>query len=126
VGRVELHGRLYHWHQQWWSPRVSAIRALYQFGKAPEGEQQLRAMVAESKRPGMICSSYTAPHQFSIAQWQQAVTLAGGLAVGDPIICSARQQCLNQRYSKDDVDNSASAAEAELAEVIRQLSGRLL
>jgi hypothetical protein len=126
VGRVELHGRLYHWHQQWWSPRVSAIRALYQFGKAPEGEQLLRAMVAESKRPGMICSSYTAPHQFSIAQWQQAVTLAGGLAVGDPIICSARQQCLNQRYSKDDVDNSASAAEAELAEVIRQLSGRLL
>jgi hypothetical protein len=125
VGRVELHGRLHHWHQQWWSPRVSAIQVLLQFGKAPEGEQVLRAMVAESKRPAMICSS-TAPHQFSIAQWRQAVTLAGGLAVADPIIRSARQQCLNQRCSKDGLDNSASAAEAELAEVIRQLSGRLL
>ena len=51
---------------------------------------------------------------------------AGGLAVAGPVIRAARQRCRERAWAGPAADFSAEAAQEELAEVIRRLSGRLV
>jgi HEAT repeat protein len=123
TGPYEFDGQLYHWRQERRSPRAAAIRALFRFGWIPEGEGLLKAMIAETMHAAVICGGSAAPHRFSIAQWRRAVAAAGGLSLADPLLRTARQQCLQARCGSNTLPG-AMESEAELAEVIRQLSGR--
>jgi HEAT repeat protein len=125
-GLVELEGRLYHWREERRCPREAALRALFTLGWVPPGDRMLRAMLAESTRTAVLFGGKALPHCFTLAQWRSAVAAAGGLAVADPMIRTARQQCRNQAWSGNKPDPVVYAAEAELAEVIRHLSGRLV
>ena len=111
------------WRRERRCPRDAAVRALFAIGRVPEDDRMLTAMVAESMHAAVICGRHALPHRFTMAQWRGAVAAAGGLAVADPLIRAARQHCRNQG---NDPDDSAHACEAELTEVIRQLSGRLV
>jgi hypothetical protein len=105
---------------------VAAIRALFQLGYVPKDGRILSAMVAASRRAAVVCNGRGTPPRFSIAEWRAAADAAGGPAVASPVIRAARQQCRDQMGSRSDADNTAFAAEVELAEVIRQLDGRLV
>ena len=115
--------QLYHWRRERRCPRDAAVRALFAMGRVPEDGRTLTAMLAESMHAAVICDRHALPHRFTMAQWQGAIAAAGGLAVADPVIRAARQQWRNQ---ENDPDDAADACEAELKDVIRQLSGRLV
>jgi hypothetical protein len=125
AGEFEFEGRLYHWHLRRWCPRAAALSALFAIGWLPEGSQAFTAMLAESRRAAVVCGGRAAPHRFGIGQWRLAIDAAGGLSVADPVLRAARQQCHALSWEGDRSDNTALAAEVELAEVIRRLSGRL-
>ena len=82
----------------------------------------LSAMLAEAVHAQAICGAAGVPPRFTIAQWRRAAEAAGGLARAEPRIRAARQQCRNAPWPGH---NGTAACEAELAEVIRVLSGRL-
>jgi hypothetical protein len=125
-GLFEFEGKLYHWRRERRRPRAAAIRALFQMDWVPKGNTMLRAMLAESMQAAVVCGRCAAPFRFGLRQWRSAVATAGGLAAADPLIRAARQQCHQQAWSGHRGDNTAYAAETELAEVLRQLSGRLV
>jgi hypothetical protein len=83
-------------------------------------------MIAESTHAAVIGGGTAAPHRFGIDRWRVAVAAAGGLSVADPLLRAARQDCRARAWSGDDADGSGFACEAELAEVVRRLSGRLV
>ncbi|MBO0757222.1 MAG: HEAT repeat domain-containing protein, partial [Bradyrhizobiaceae bacterium] len=122
-GEYECEGRLFHWRQERRSPRASAITALFAIGWVPAGDAMLKAMLAESMRAKILCGKSAVACRFTFAQWQQAVDAAGGYSVVGPLIHSARQQVRNERYAGH---NGPHACAAELSEVIRRLSGRLV
>jgi HEAT repeat protein len=122
-GPFESEGRLYHWHRERRSPRASAIRALFAIDCIPNRDKVLAAMLAESMCPWMVMAGGAVPRRFSIDEWRQAASAAGGLAIAEPQIRAARQQCRERHWSGD---TSAFAAEQELAGIIRQISGRLV
>jgi HEAT repeat protein len=122
-GRFECEGRLFHWRRERRSPRASAIDALFAIDRLPSGDAMLTAMLAVAKLTRVICGATTIPHRFTIAQWRQAVDAAGGHAVADSRIRTARQQCRANEWLGH---NGPMNCAAELAEVIRQLSGRLV
>ena len=126
AGEFEFEGRLYHWRREHRAPRAAAVRALFHSGRIPQDGRVLAAMIGESMRPAIICGGRAAPHRFPIEQWRLAANAAGGRAIADPIIRAARQQCHHQAWSDKDVDRMAGDSERELAEVISQLSGRLV
>lgn len=126
AGRFECEGRIYHWRRERRSPRAAAIRALFQIAWVWDGGEMLDAMVAESRHAVALCGGQAVPTRFAIGQWRSAVAAAGGLGVADPKIRAARQRCREAAWSGTDTHGSASACQAELAEVIRQLSGRLV
>ena len=127
AGRFEFRGRIHHWHLRRRCPRAEAIRALSHLGRVPDGDRMLRALIAESQHAEVVCARReTAPHRFGIAAWRAASTAAGGPSVADPLIRTARRRCLERAHSPEDADGVASACEAELDEVIRRLSGRLV
>jgi hypothetical protein len=122
-GRFECDDRLFHWRQERWSPRASAIRALFALGRIPPGDSMLKAMLATSMNARVICGRSAAPHRFAIGQWKEAVAAAGGHAVADARIRAARQQCRAQPWSGN---NAPYICATELEEVVRQLSGRII
>lgn len=126
TGTYRCAGRLYHWRKERRCPRASALEAMFALGQVPAGDRVLRAMLAESTHAAIVCGKTALPHQFLIAQWRSAVAAAGGLAIADPLIRAARQQCRRDAWSGQDTDCSGFACEAELAGVIGQLSGRLV
>jgi hypothetical protein len=126
AGRFEFDGRLYHWHQERRSPRARAIRALFDLGRVPPGLVMLRAMLAAARQSAVVCGRHAAPFRFEYAQWQAAVVAAGGLPVAEPAIRAVRQECRTAAWQGENADTLAFVAEAELAEVIRQLSGRVV
>lgn len=126
LGEFELEGRLYHWRQVRRSARVAAIQAYQSLGRIPEGDGLLRAMLAESMQESVVCGDRVAPQRFPIAQWRTAVVAAGGQAFADPLIRATRQLCRRHAWTGDISDQIAFAADRELAEVIRRLSGRLV
>lgn len=123
TGEFECGGRLFHWHRERRSPRTSAIQALFAIGWKPDNDQMLKAMLAEAKLAKIVCGESAKSHRFPIAQWRMASQAAGGYSVADPLIRAARQQCQNQLQADN---NAASFCAAELSEVIRVLSGRLV
>jgi HEAT repeat protein len=123
TGKFEFEARIYHWRQERRAPRVSALRALFAMDQAPKDERVFKAMLSESVHAATIMAQRTVPHRFSIGQWRLAASYAGGLAVAEPQIRAVRQRCREQGWS---ADRSASAAESELAQIVRQLSGRLV
>jgi HEAT repeat protein len=123
VGEFECEGRLFHWRRERRSPRESAIRALFAIGHVPRGDGMLKAMLAEATFAKVVCGTFAVPRRFAIAEWRLASEAVGGLSVADPLIRATRQQCQNQPWPGN---NAAHVCEAELAEVIRVLSGRLV
>jgi hypothetical protein len=123
AGEFECAGRLFHWRRERRSPRESAIRALFAIGHMPHGDRMLKAMLAEATFAKVICGTSAVPQRFAIAEWRLASEAAGGLSVAEPLIRAARQQCQNQPGPGN---NAPHVCEAELAEVIRVLSGRLV
>jgi HEAT repeat protein len=126
VGIADLfqyEGRLYHWRQERRAPRASAIHALFAMNRVSNDEHVLKAMLAESVHAAIVAAQLVVPHRFPIGQWRLAASFAGGLAAAVPQVRALRQQCRERGWS---ADTSAFAAEYELAEVIRQLSGRLV
>jgi hypothetical protein len=124
--RFETDGRIYHWRQERRCPREAALRALFSRGPLPPGGRVLAALIAESTHAAVLCGDVAIPHRFPIHHWRWAVDLAGGLAVADPLIRAARQRCRAEAQGKGSDGKAALACELELAEVIRQLSGRLI
>jgi hypothetical protein len=122
-GPIEFEGRLYHWRRERRSPRASAVHALFALDQVPLGGRVLKALLAESVHPAVILGQCSVPHRFSFEEWCRAATAAGGLGVAEPKIRATRQQCREQGWT---ADGSAFATELELAEIIRQLSGRLV
>jgi hypothetical protein len=122
-GQFESEGRIYYWHRERRSPRASALRALFAIDWIPTGDLVLKAMLAESLHPWIVWAERAVPRRFSIGEWRQAASAAGGLAVAEPQIRAARQQSRDRHWSGDIY---ASAAEQELAGIIRQISGRLV
>ena len=120
VTSFKFEGRLYHWRQERRSPRVSAIYALFAMDRVPKGEGLLKAMLSESVHMATVIAQRVVPHRFPIAQWRLAASSAGGLAVAEPQIRALRQQCRERGWAGD---TSTLAAEFELADIIRQLSG---
>jgi hypothetical protein len=123
AGAFECGGRLFHWRQERRSPRASAIRALFAIGWMPAGDYMLKAMLAEAAFAKVTCGAAAEPQHFTIAQWRMASEAAGGLAIAEPLIRATRQQCRHEFWQGNSRFN---VCEAELAEVIRILSGRLL
>jgi hypothetical protein len=123
TGRFEYEGRIYRWRRERRSPRASALRALFAIDCIPKGDLVLKAMLAESLHPWMVMAERAVPRQFSIEEWRQAASAAGGLAVAEPRIRAARQQCRERHWSGD---TTAFAADQELAGIIRRISGRLV
>jgi hypothetical protein len=126
TGKFEVDGRIYHWRQERRCPREAALRALFAGGSLPEGRGVLDALIAESTHAAVLCGDVAIPHRFPIADWRRAVAAAGGLAVADPLIRAARQRCRAEAQGKGSDGKAALACELELAEIIRQLSGRLV
>jgi hypothetical protein len=122
-GPIEYQGRLYHWRRERRSPPVSAVHTLFALDQVSPDDRVLKAMLSESVHTATVLGQCSVPHRFSIAQWRRAATAAGGLGVAEPQIRATRQRCREQAWSGI---GSAFAAEQELAEVIRQLSGRLV
>jgi hypothetical protein len=122
-GVYDCAGRLLHWRQERRAPRAAAVRALFALGRIPAGDRLLRAMLAEAQHAQVLCGKTAAPCRFPIAQWRRAVDAAGGLAIADPLIRAARQQCQGQSLQGS---HAPHVCATELAEVIRQLSGRLV
>src|SRR5271169_2102436 len=122
-GPFEFVGRVSHWRRERRSPRASALHALFAMDSVPQGELYLRAMLAETAPAALVIAQRTVPGRFSIGQWRRAASAAGGLAIAEPQIRSFRQTCRERGWSGE---HSAFAAEAELAVIIRQLSGRLV
>jgi hypothetical protein len=83
----------------------------------------LKAMLAEATFAKVVCGKSAAPQRFALAQWRIASEAAGGLSVADPLIRATRQQCQEQ-LSVD--NNGPYVCTAELVEVIRILSGRVV
>ena len=119
AGRYACGGRLFHWRQERRSPRAGAIAALFAAGWNPEGDRMLEAMLAEAVNAKITCGKFSVPRAFGIALWRAAVDAAGGLSVAEPRIRAVRQQCENQPWP-------GQACATELAEIIRQRSGRLV
>jgi hypothetical protein len=122
AGPCECGGRLVHWRHERRSARASAIRALFAIERVPEGDCMLAAMLAEALHAHAICGKAAEPLRFTIAQWRLAADAAGGLAVAEPRIRAARQQCQNMPWPGH---SGPHVCEAELAKVIRVLSGQL-
>ena len=123
AGVYECGGRLFHWRRERRSPRAGAIHALFAAGRIPEGDRMIRAMLAQSTHPKILCGELAEPHRFPIAQWRLAADAAGGLSAADPSIRAVQQQCRLQLWPGN---NAAQVCAAELSEIIRQLSGRLV
>jgi HEAT repeats len=123
AGEFECEGRLFHWRQERRSPRAGAIRVVFATGRLPEGDRMLNAMLGESMHAKVLCAKSAAPDRFPMALWRKAVHAAGGLPTADSRIRSARQHCQGQPWQGN---NAPHVCAAELAEVIRQLSGRLV
>jgi len=117
AGEYELSRRLYHWRRERRSPRAGAIRALLAVGWSARGDILLKAMLAEAILPRVLCVDGAALSKFAIAHWRLAVDAAGGLPAVDRLIRTVRLQCLRQY--------ATFVCAGELADVIRQLSGRL-
>jgi len=117
AGEYELSRRLYHWRRERRSPRAGAIRALLAVGWSARGDILLKAMLAEAILPRVLCVDRAALSKFAIAHWRLAVDAAGGLPAVDRLIRTVRLQCLRQY--------ATFVCAGELADVIRQLSGRL-
>jgi len=79
----------------------------------------LEAMLAEAVNAKITCGKFSVPRAFAIALWRAAIDAAGGLSVAEPRIRAVRQQCENQPWP-------GHACATELAEIIRQRSGRLV
>jgi HEAT repeat protein len=126
AGEFEFDGRVYHWRQQRHCPRFEAILALFALVRVPNDDRVLNSMLTESTHAAVVCGRRAIPHRFDIEFWQRAIAAAGGLAVAEPAIRAARQECYSRAHSENTDDDGASSCEAELAEVIRQLSGRLV
>jgi hypothetical protein len=122
AGPYDCEGRLVHWRHQRRSPRRAAVHALSALGRVPPGDRFLAAMLAEAVHAQAICSTMAEPPRFTVAQWRSAVEAAGGLMIAEPRIRAARQRCLCERWTGH---SGPQVCEAELAEVIRVLSGRL-
>jgi len=122
-GEYECGGLLFHWRLECRSPRASAISALFAAGRIPEGDRMIRAMLAQSTHPKIVCGELAEPHRFPIAQWRSAAAAAGGLSAAHSSIRAVQQQCQLQVWSGS---NAAQVCAAELSEIIRQLSGRLV
>jgi hypothetical protein len=122
AGPRDCGGRLVHWRHQRCSPRRAAVQALSALGRVPPGDRLLAAMLAEAAHALAICNTLAEPPRFAIAQWRAAVEAAGGLMFAEPRIRAARQQCLCEPWTGH---TGPQVCEAELAEVIRVLSGRL-
>jgi hypothetical protein len=123
VGEFTCGGRLFHWRRERRSPRAGAIQALFAIGWKPDNDQILIAMLAEAQLATIVCGESVEPHRFPIDQWRMASQAAGGYSVADALIRTARQQCQNQLQADN---NAPSFCAAELSEVIRVLSGRLV
>ena len=123
VGEFQCDGRLYHWRTERRSSRAAAIQKLFESGHVPQDGRMLAAMLAEAKQPAVICGKAAIPTRFRLEQWRSAVDAAGGLSRTDPLIRSARQECQDQPWPGN---NAPYACAAELAEIIRVLSGRLI
>jgi HEAT repeats len=121
-GSYECGERLVHWRHERRSPRAGAVRALFAIGRVPRDDRALTAMLAEAMHAHAICGKSAEPPRFTIAQWRLAADAAGGLALAEPRIRAARQQCLREPWPGH---SGPHVCEAELAEVIRVLSGRL-
>jgi hypothetical protein len=120
-GPTEFEGRLYHWRRERRSPGASAVHALFALDRIPPDDRVLKAMLAESMHAAAVLGQCSVPHRFSVGQWRRAAVAAGGLAVAEPRIRAARLQCRERGWSGD---GAAFAAESELADILRQLSGR--
>ena len=125
TGRFDFDGRVYHWRQVRRSPRAAAIHALFQLGHIPPGPALLQAMLAAARQSSIVCGRHAAPFRFEMAQWQAAIDAAGGLPEAEPAIRSARQASRSAAWQGEQADDLAFAAEAELAAVLRRLSGRV-
>jgi len=79
----------------------------------------LNAMLAEAVHTKASCGKAAVPSAFAIALWRAAADAAGGFSAVEPRIRAVRQQCQNQPWP-------GHVCAIELAEVIRQLSGRLV
>ena len=119
AGRFACEGRLFHWRKERRSPRAGAIEALSAAGRIPEGDRMLNAMLAEAVHTKASCGKAAVPSAFAIALWRAAGDAAGGFSAVEPRIRAVRQQCQNQPWP-------GHVCAIELAEVIRQLSGRLV
>jgi HEAT repeat protein len=122
AGPHDCEGRLVYWRRQRCSPRRAAVLALSALGRVPPGDRLLAAMLAEAAHAQAICSTMAEPPRFTVAQWRLAAEAAGGLMIAEPRIRAARQQCLCEPWTGL---TGPQVCEAELAEVIRVLSGRL-
>lgn len=122
VGEFTCEGRLFHWRRERRSPRAGAIQALFAIGWKPYDDQILRAMLAEATLAKIVCGESVEPHRFPIARWRMASEAAGGYPIADPLIRAVQQQCLNQLHA----GNAPHVCAAELSEIIRVLSGRLV
>jgi len=119
AGTYACEGRLYHWRQERRSPRAGAIEALFAAGWIPEGDRMLEAMLAEAVHAKVTCGRCAVPRAFAIPLWQAAVDTAGGFSALEPRMRAVRQQCQSQPWP-------GYVCATGLAEVIRQLSGRLV
>ena len=91
-----------------------------------QASQELRlleAMLAEAMRAKVVCGRSAVPQRFATAGWRSAADVNGGLLAAEPLIRAAHQRCQSQPGSGDYV---AFACAAELADVIRRLTGRLV
>jgi len=122
VGEFTCEGRLFHWRRERRSPRAGAIQALFAIGWKPYDDQILRAMLAEATLAKIVCGESVEPYRFPIARWRMASEAAGGYPIADPLIRAVQQQCLNQLHA----GNAPHVCAAELSEIIRVLSGRLV
>jgi hypothetical protein len=122
AGLYECQGRLVHWRHERRSPRASAARALFAIGRVPPDDRMLAAMLGEVMHAQAICGAAAMPPRFTIAHWRLAAEAAGGLARAEPRIRAARQQCRSAPWPGH---SGPQVCEAELAEVIEVLSGRL-
>jgi len=122
AGPFECGGRLVHWRHERRSPRRAAVHALFAVGHMPPGDRMLAAVLAEAVHAQAICNSLAEPPRFTVAQWRSAVEAAGGLMIAEPRIRAARQRCLCEPWPGH---AGPQVCEAELAGLIRVLSGRL-
>ena len=119
----ECKGRLFHWRVERWSARAAAIRALFATGTVPPGALMLEAMLAEASQAHIECGETALPTVFRLDEWKQAAEAAGGLAEGLPKVRATWQRCQGSPWQGT---SSPYVCAAALADVIRQLDGRLI